>query len=181
MKQFLIGALVLLYPVTVYFGLQWVQPSVIAIIMAVVILLRYWLLGGSELSPQMRLIGISAIVLFVFTAITNSNISLHLYPVLISLGFFSVFLYSIYRPPSIITQIASLRDSLSEEKVNYTVKVTKVWCGFFILNAGVAFVTVWLDNKELWLLYNGLVSYVLMGLLFAAEWLYRIKIKKYGN
>ncbi len=55
----------------------------------------------------------------------------------------------------------------------YTRRVTQVWCGFFVLNGGLALCTALWASDAGWALYNGLVAYVLMGLLFAGEWLVR--------
>jgi uncharacterized membrane protein len=48
-----------------------------------------------------------------------------------------------------------------------------VWCVFFVLNSGVI---LWLALRgplEHWVLYTGLVAYLLMGALFTAEMTYR--------
>jgi len=61
--------------------------------------------------------------------------------------------------------------------VAYTRRVTQVWCGFFVLNGSVALVTALWASDATWALYNGLISYCLMGCLFAGEWLVRRKVK----
>jgi uncharacterized membrane protein len=48
-----------------------------------------------------------------------------------------------------------------------------VWCGFFILNGCMAAWTAFAASRETWALYNGLISYLLMGVLFAGEWVFR--------
>jgi len=61
--------------------------------------------------------------------------------------------------------------------VAYTRKVTIMWCAFFVANGLAALATALWASNEVWLLYNGLVSYLLMGALFAGEWLVRRRIK----
>ena len=56
--------------------------------------------------------------------------------------------------------------------VAYTRRVTQVWLFFLLANGGVALATVF-AGREIWMLWNGLVSYLLMGALLTGEWLYR--------
>ena len=67
---------------------------------------------------------------------------------------------------------------LPESGVRYTRAVTQIWCGFFVLNAALSSWTIYLDNLRVWTLYNGLISYLLMGSLFVGEWLYRPHYRK---
>lgn len=67
---------------------------------------------------------------------------------------------------------------LSPAAVRYTERVTLVWALFFALNGGIAWWTVQLGDMELWALYNGLIAYLLMGLLMAVEWSIRRVVKK---
>jgi len=67
--------------------------------------------------------------------------------------------------------------ALPDEAIPYTRKVTIIWCGFFMLNGVLALLTTLYASDRIWALYNGLISYCLMGLLFAGEWLVRPKHK----
>jgi uncharacterized membrane protein len=62
---------------------------------------------------------------------------------------------------------------LPESGVRYTRAVTRLWIGFFIFNGCVALGTAVWASDEVWILYNGVVAYLLMGVLFAGEWLVR--------
>ncbi len=66
---------------------------------------------------------------------------------------------------------------LDEKGVRYTRKVTIVWIGFFIFNAAIASWTVAYGTLEQWTLYNGLISYCLIGLLLGGEYLVRRKVR----
>jgi uncharacterized membrane protein len=55
--------------------------------------------------------------------------------------------------------------------------VTKVWCGFFAVNASISLFTVWWSDPQLWLLYNGVIAYLLIAILFSAESLYRQRLR----
>ena len=56
--------------------------------------------------------------------------------------------------------------------------MTLVWCGFFVGNGTMALFTVLHGDMHLWTLWNGMVAYILMGMLMAAEWLVRQRVIK---
>ena len=73
-----------------------------------------------------------------------------------------------------IEQLARLKEpDLPQTAVGYLNKVTLIWCGLFIFNASVALYTALYTDLATWTLYNGLIAYLLIGLLLALEWLYR--------
>ena len=74
-------------------------------------------------------------------------------------------------------RIARLENpNLPAAGVRYTRQVTQVWCAFFVLNGLVATWTAVWSSREIWALYNGFLSYIAMGLLFAGEWLMRRRL-----
>lgn len=62
---------------------------------------------------------------------------------------------------------------LPEAEVAYTRSVTRVWCVFFVINGSIALVLALMDDIEAWALFTGLISYLLIGALFAVEYVYR--------
>jgi uncharacterized membrane protein len=82
----------------------------------------------------------------------------------------SVFVSSLYRTQTIVEKIARLKDQrFSDLDIPYARKVTLAWAVFFTINGCVAFITVLMEDKFYWSIYNGAISYVLMGLMFAGE------------
>jgi len=89
---------------------------------------------------------------------------------------------SLVYPPSIIERFARIREpSLPDAVIQYTKRVTQVWCVFFVVNGTIALVTSLYASDEVWTLYNGLIAYILMGVLFAAEYLFRLRFKRIHN
>jgi uncharacterized membrane protein len=179
-KNIALGIIFLLYPFIVFIGLKWFEPSILALVLVSLTLLRIYFSKNKTTIPLIKIVGINAILLLSFNVFANSAFLLKLYPVVISFSFFSVFIYSIIKPPAVITMIASARGKMTENAVVYTRKVTLVWCLFFILNGFIAFWTIF-QSDEYWTLYNGIISYVLMGILFACEWLVRRNFKKHDQ
>ena len=96
--------------------------------------------------------------------------ALQSYPILLSLGLFCVFGYSLVRPPTVVERIARLREpDLPQDAIPYLRGVTLVWLVFFLANAAVSAATALSGSLELWTLYNGFLSYLIMGALFAGE------------
>ena len=96
------------------------------------------------------------------------------YPVLVTLSLLILFAVILFFKPSMIERLARMQEpDLSEHAVRYTRKVTIVWCIFFICNGSIAFYTALFSSNEIWTLYNGLISYILMGVLFLSEFAYR--------
>ena len=86
----------------------------------------------------------------------------------------AVFGGSLWSSMPIVERLARLRDpQLPAVAVRYTRRVTQIWCAFFIFNGGVALFTALHGDMALWTAWNGMVAYLLMGLLMGSEWLVR--------
>ena len=114
-----------------------------------------------------------------FCFITGKEFFLRLYSVVINITLLVVFGSTLFLKPNIIFRFATLADksikgSSYENQVNvYCRNVTIVWCCFFIINGAIAAYTTFFCSQEVWALYNGGISYALMGFLFAVEFIVR--------
>ncbi len=173
--QVTIGVVTILYPLAIYFGLQRFEPSQLVLLLVMIAAARLFSRGHSLFNHWLWL-GL-LVLLCLWTFISNSELSLKLYPVLVSGGFLVVFLWSLLHPPTTIERLARLQHpDLPEKGVRYTRTVTKVWCAFFLLNGSIALAIALFGSDALWALYNGLISYLCVGTLFAVEWLVRRRV-----
>ena len=91
---------------------------------------------------------------------------------------------TLFHPPSMIYRFAVLQDksipsSPGENRISkYCRKVTIVWVTFFVFNGSIAALTIFSGSDVLWSIYNGGVSYILIGLLFAGEFIVRKSVQK---
>lgn len=93
--------------------------------------------------------------------------------------FAAAFAHSLLWPPTIVEQIARFREpDLPVEVNSYLRKVTIAWLTFFIINAAISAATAASGSLRLWTLYNGLISYMAMGVMFAAEFLVRQLVRR---
>lgn len=171
------------YPFLVYFGMSVLSPQLLIVIILVLLGLRI-LIMVVTMPSRHRLIwpGITAVALMVAASFIQVNISVKLYPVAISVLLGAAFLFSVFRPPTIIEKIARMTEpDLDQKGVLYTRNVTLMWVLFFMFNAAVSAWTVLYGTLEQWTIYNGIISYCLTGLLFAGEFLVRrlvrVKVK----
>lgn len=174
LPKLLVTAATVAYPLMVYVGFGRWDPFWLALGLAGLMLARAW--TGRDLVWLIAAAG--AGVLAVASLLAGSWIPLKLYPVMVSGILLAVFAASVLRPPTIIERIARLAEpGLPPHAVAYTRRVTLAWCAFFAFNGSIALATVLWGSEEIWLLYNGLLSYILVGLMFAGEWMLRQRMR----
>ena len=167
-------AVSLAYPVVVYLALGHVSPRWIALLLVALALARAWVTRESFWLVAAALAGVLAIA----GAVGDQWGPLKLYPALVNLVMFALFAMSLWRGPSVVERLARLREpDFPPAAVAYTRRVTQVWCGFFVVNGLVAAATALWASAGAWALYNGLLSYVAMGLLMGGEWLVRRRVR----
>lgn len=170
----LLGAVTIAYPLLVYFGIGHLSPRLLALLLAGLAVGRALIAR----QPFWWAAAAAALLLALMAFVGGALMPLKLYPVLVSLLFLGVFGISLWRPPSIIERIARASEPhFPDSAIPYTRRVTQVWCGFFLLNGSLALITALWASTAIWALYNGLLSYLLMGCLFAGEWLVRRQVK----
>jgi uncharacterized membrane protein len=160
------------YPFLVYFGLRTFPPGLVALSLIVPLAARAAL--GSRKSGRDSLPYLIAGVVVIALAARSPVVGLKAYPVLLSLGFAAVFAHSLVWPPTIVERIARLsQPELPLEANSYLRRVTIAWLMFFIINAAISAATAASGSLRLWTLYNGLISYLAMGVMFATEFVVR--------
>jgi uncharacterized membrane protein len=174
-----LGVAFALYPLLVYAGIQHLQPRLIAALFLGLALVK---LGFLVRDPHTRgnslWLLLAAALAAGATVWSGTLLGLKFYPILVNGIMLGLFVLSLWRPPTMIERFARLQDpQLPERAIAYTRKVTQVWCGFFVLNGTMAILTLF-GSDQLWALYNGLLSYVFMGLLLAGEYCVRRRVMR---
>ena len=166
----------MLYPLAIWLGQGYIEPRWLSLLLAFAILTRLPMMKAHRISV---VLAIAAAVLVVLSAWKNVLLPLKLYPVLINLGMLLLFGLSLVYPPSVIERIARIKEpELSDAGVRYTRRVTQVWCIFFVFNGSLALFTSLFTSEATWSLYNGFSAYLLMGLLFAVEYCFRLRFRR---
>lgn len=166
--------LTVLYPLGVYLAMGHVAPQWLAVLLVALAVLRavaardrFWWYAAA-----------GAFVLALAALLGNDWLPLKLYPVLVNGVLLIVFGVSLLYPLTAIERLARLHEpDLPPSGVRYTRHVTEVWCGFFVINGGIALYTALYCSEATWAFYNGLIAYLLMGALFGGELLLRRRIR----
>jgi uncharacterized membrane protein len=170
--------LTLLYPLAVYFGIHYFEPWKLAGILMVLLLIKLAISHADN--HWSRPLLIAGLFYCGFALWSNNVVSLRFYPVLVNGVMLVIFSSSLLSPPSLIERLARLQHpDLPPEGIIYTRRVTQVWCGFFIVNGVIALATALWGSFEIWSLYNGLIAYLLMGILLGGEYIVRMKTQKH--
>lgn len=181
MHTMLVRALIMVffiaYPFIVYFGLSVLPPSFFGLILIVLLGLRF-----GVLLPEERLLFLPILLVFlayaVMTVFVDSAQLLLYYPALVNFTFFLTFANSLRSgEPLLLRFVRARKGTLSDHAPRYLYWLTMIWAVFFVLNG---LVSIWTStlSLEAWTLYNGLISYVLIGILGVGEWLFRWYYKK---
>jgi uncharacterized membrane protein len=178
LARLLAGSLFVLYPLLVYVSLDTLGPRTLAGLLLLAALTRLALGERSALPQSDRWLAGAAILATSAALFSGSLLGLKFYPVLVNAALLVVFGSSLLRPPTVIERIALLHEAeLDAAGIAYTRKVTWIWCGFFLLNGCIASATVFMSDAA-WALYNGLIAYLLIGLLFSVEFVVRQWLRK---
>ena len=174
------GMVLLAYPFVVWWGLH--QGELIWLCLALGLLFALRLLPQPvrwrEMAALSRLLAGVGLLLCALSLLCRRADLLLYYPVLVSGSLLALFGWSLWQPMTLVERIARLQEpQLPPAAIRYTRQVTRIWCGFFIFNGAIAIATIWHGDLALWSLYNGLLSYLLMGTLMAGEWLVRQRVR----
>jgi uncharacterized membrane protein len=184
--------LAILYPGLIYITLSYfnASPKVLSFMLvsvAVVYFLAHTDDAGGEPLRKIQFWGMlaAATILAALTFFTENTGFVKFYPVSINLLLLSSFTITLYRPPSMIFRFALMQDKVikeSDEKEYieiYCRKVTVIWIFFFIFNGIMALITALFFSHFVWALYNGLISYIFIGIIFVTEFVVRkFKVKR---
>lgn len=178
----LLVAATVLYPFAVLAGLVYFKtsPRVLSLCLVVILMVNFLAYAGTGRKAgfsRLRFWATAGILtaLIILIIITNSPGMVKLYPVLVSLFLLGSFGFTLFRPPTMIFRFAVLAKKSIESDPkrpaieSYCRVVTIVWCAFFVFNAAVSAATAFWASDFIWTLYNGLISYILIGILFFGE------------
>ncbi|AIL33262.1 COG4648 family protein [Basilea psittacipulmonis] len=176
MKKIINGLLIIImiaYPFILYFNHSPLTRRAFFLVLACLYLSKFIVALPEKPYRNLVLAGFFFLI-FAF----NLSALAYWYPIIISSLLLIIFAQSLWSEQTVIEKIARFRHpDLPPEAVHYTRQVTKVWIGFFLFNI---LITAILLHTHLtwWTLYTGVIAYILMGILFIGEWLYRKYIIK---
>ncbi len=168
-----------LYPLIAIAAVRTAGPGAAVAVVVVLLTARLLLPVSRGVPLSMSLALLPVLIAVAVIASFDRPLSVRLYPVLMNAAMLAAFAATLCKPPSMIERFARVFEpDLPESGVRYTRKVTFVWIGFFAVNGTVALWSVMQPGWSIWVLYNGFVTYVAAGLLFAGEYLVRQNVRR---
>lgn len=166
----------LCYPFAVYWGLQQYDAKLLLPILLVVLAIRWFAL---DVHSERKVVLVTVVGIITVIGIGGSQLGLKFYPVMMNFGFLVLFGSSLFSATSFVERLARIKEpDLPPKAIIYTRKVTWVWSIFFLINGTIAMATALWATDEVWMLYNGMIAYLLMGLLAGTEWLVRQRVRQ---
>lgn len=160
----------LLYPFLVLIGLRFLPPIALVGLLVALVVVR--LLLGRRGPTELILAAATALV--VVLVLIAPTLAVQFYPVLVSLGFAILFAATFWNPPVMIERFARVtRPDFPDSARPWCRSWTVAWIGFFLVNAAIATWTVVYGTVAEWTLYNGLISYLLIGAMMGGEFALR--------
>jgi uncharacterized membrane protein len=176
-------ALKLAYPAVILSAWVWNAPRYAGCLLFALIWLQRCVGTGMVGVSLRRLTRIDWMVAFMLStasaaiAWTGSERLLRIYPSLVNLGLLIAFGATLLHGTSMIEKFARISTpELSDAAVRHTRRVTQIWCAFFATNGLFSLYTALCWQREAWSLYNGAISYGLVGALLVGEiaWRYLV-------
>jgi len=166
------------YPFLVWLGLTSRSPRPIALLLLCILAPAVFFRLRSRSKSDLR--GVAAIPLVTVaslgaaTVLDDMGLMLAV-PVAIN-AIFLVTFGSTLRSGSVpmIERFARLQVAdLTTDQVSWCRQWTRIWCLFFVLNGGTALALSIFAPLSWWAFYNGLLAYLLIGILLGTEWVLR--------
>ena len=156
----------LLYPFCVFLLLNsGVSMRFMSLLLLVLVLSGF-------LRSQKKIFLCVGLVLILGLLIFDNDLFLRLYPVCMNALICFSFLISLRGKPLITVFAEKMGNKATPEMLSYTKKATVAWGVFMFINTAISFFTLFLP-LDIWTLYNGLISYILIGMMFGIEYLIR--------
>lgn len=163
--------LMVCYPFAIYYVIKNEYSfSIILGILFVAILIGYFL-------NRQKLLFCFGFLILSIAFILRDIAYVKAYPVIMNCSVATFFAISLLKKPFVQVIGEKMKGKLSEKGIVYAKKATYAWVIFMYALTGISCITVFLST-EIWALFNGLVSYILIGLMFAAEFVVRRKVLK---
>ena len=165
------------YPFIVYFGIKVLPASFFGLVLLLLLAMRFGVLLETE-RPIFLPMLVALLGYAVATTVSGDSRMLLFYPVLVNFCLCAIFTISLRHEESLLLRIVRARGiPIGDHVPKYLYRLTALWAAFFALNGLTALWTTTLPI-EVWTLYNGLISYIIVAALIGGELLFRSHYKK---
>lgn len=163
-----------IYPFIVFFA---IRRGFSLLVMSLVLLL---VLIVNFILYKRFVILVFGLFLLLLIAVSRSFECFKLYPVFMNFAFALLFGASLLKKPLVQSIAERLNGSLPPEGIIYARKVTIAWCVFLSCLTAISFATLFAP-LEVWAIFNGMLSYILIAVMFASEYIVRRRVLNAGK
>ena len=190
----LFGLIAILYPLFVFCALVVFKLPIRYLSIGIIIFaIAYSVINRRQYKGKnTAALFISPLILCAIGAVSfclDDVIAIKLYPALADLAYLTIMITSFFFPPPLAYYFIDIFDKSMKTVIPkqrfdlYCFRASVVWCAYFVVDGIIATltVTIYLDNEFIWGVYNAGITYVIMGIIFAGEYIIlKIKLKKYS-
>ncbi len=178
-SSILLAAFGVAYPFIVLGAIDVVSPVVFVVLALAALGLRLaWSKGdpgGGIFSAPFLAVGAGLLALLFYDGMAAAKA----YPILMSLAFAALFGWSLVSPPTLIERFAAITGAIPTEPARrYMRRLTAVWFVFLLANAATSWWTALAGDVAVWTLYNGFLSYLLIGAMLGIELVIRRWVRR---
>lgn len=178
-------ALLVVYPVIVYFAFDRLGIRGAALLMLVALAPAAVLRLGRARDRRVgtvALVPLITVTLLALGAALERAALVLAVPTAINLALFATFAPTLVYGPPMIERFARLTDpELTQAEVRWCRTWTVIWSTFFVLNAATAAALAAWAPLAYWVFHTSVLGYVLMGFLLATEWIVRkLRFRRFG-
>jgi uncharacterized membrane protein len=194
--KFLFGIIAILYPLLVFCALVIFKLPIKYLSIGIIVFAIAYSVVNSRHYRGKRTIAlfISPLILCAIGAVSlrlEDEIVIKLYPALADLAYLTIMITSFIFPPPLAYYFINIFDKTMKKVIPrqrfelYCFRASIVWCVYFVLDGIVSILTVYIpagraDSNLIWGAYNAGITYIIMGMIFAGEFIIlKIKLKKY--
>jgi len=190
--KYLFGLIAIMYPVLVFCALVVFKLPIRYLSIGIIIFaIAYTIVNSRHYKGKHTVaLFVSPLILCTIGVISlwidDSPIFIKLYPALASIAYLTIMITSFIFPPPLAYYFVDIFNKSIKTKIpkeifdNFCFRASVVWCVFFLVDAIIALITVYFTSELFWGVYNGGVTYCIMGLIFVGEFIVlKIIEKKY--
>jgi len=188
--KYLFGLIAVLYPILVFCALVVFKLPIRYLSIGIIIFaIAYSIVNSRHYKGKHTIaLFVSPLILCVIGVISlcldDSPIIIKLYPALASLAYLTIMVTSFFFPPPLAYYFVDIFDKSIKTKIpkeifdNFCHRATVIWCVFFVIDGIIASITAYLGSDFVWGIYNGGITYCVMGLIFVGEFIVLKTIEK---
>jgi uncharacterized membrane protein len=184
------GLIAVMYPILVFCAMVILKLPIRYLSIGIIIFaIAYSIINSRHYKGKHTLaLFVSPLILCIIGVVSlcldESPFFIKLYPALTALAYLTIMVTSFFFPPPLAYYFIDIFDKTIKTRMpkevfeSYCFKASVIWCVFFFIDGIISALTTLYGSDTAWGIYNGGVTYFLMGLIFVGEFIVLKSIEK---